>query len=167
MTKSDENENPRDRRRSIEEGVDEADVESINLRSEDDDDDQGNEEGENPTRIRQRKNIVTQTVSHVVNPVIDCVDLNAALDRVDFNAVLERIEWDRLFQRVDPNIILQRVRLMEAVVDRIDWDEFLLERVDLNRLLDKIDIEKVVHRSNVQAIVAQSSKQRKSEESKC
>lgn len=144
-----------------------ADEESIQLETarsdDDDDDDQQNEEGEDPTRIRQRKNIVTQTVSHVVNPVIDCVDLNAALDRVDFNSILERIEWDRHLQRVDPNLVLQRVRFMEAVVDRIDWNEILLERVDLNRLLEAIDVERVVYRSNVQAIVAQSSKQRTSE----
>ena len=61
-------------RRGIEEGVDEADA-GIDQPAERRRRRRPRQRGRKiPTRIRERKNIVTQTISHAVNPVIHCVD---------------------------------------------------------------------------------------------
>jgi len=137
--KADEDENVRDRRSGSRTNVmnsevndegDDAEAEAKSQKTARSYGEDENIEDGDPTSIRQRRNIVKETVSHVVNPVIDCVDINHILDSVDFDRHLERIR-------------------LQDVVEKIDWNKLLLEH---------IDIERVVERSNVQAIVAQSSK---------
>lgn len=118
----------------------------------------GKDEDEESTQIRERRNLLAETVSHVVNPVIDCVDIEGVSRRIDVTELSQRIDVADISRRVDVEHIVRRINLMEDVIDRIDWNEILLERVDLNRVLDRIDVQRVVHRSNINSIVAQSSK---------
>ena len=74
---------------------------------------------------------------HVVEPIIDVVDVDGVVRRVDLNGALDKIDWN-------------------AQLDRIDLNA-QLERVDINRLMQRLDINDLVIRSDVGKVLAQST----------
>jgi uncharacterized RDD family membrane protein YckC len=72
------------------------------------------------------------------------------------NPVLQHIDIDELIvQRVDWNAVLERIDI-DRVIERIDVDA-LIDRVDLDRVLKKVDVADLVRRSNLDAIIHQST----------
>uniref|UniRef100_A0A7S3PDC0 RDD domain-containing protein n=1 Tax=Amphora coffeiformis TaxID=265554 RepID=A0A7S3PDC0_9STRA len=116
-----------------------------------------NEDNNDRSDHRRHNGFLTGAVSHVVNPVIDCVDMDGVARRIDVAELSRRIDVADISRRIDIHHILQRVDWTNDVVDRIDWNDILLERIDLDRLVDRIDVERVVQRSKLHTIVAQST----------
>ena len=118
---------------------------------EDEDEDEDSDNG-------RHGNFITGSVSRVINPLIDCVDIDGVARRIDVAELSRRIDVADISRRIDINHILRRIDWTNDVVDRIDWNDILLQRIDLDRLIDRIDVERVVRRSKLHSIVAQSSK---------
>ena len=83
----------------------------------------------------------------VVNPLVECVDVDGIVRRIDVNAVMARINIDQVVDRIDMNRLLDRVQ-WDRHLSRIDWEA---------AVLDRIDVEQLVLRSNVGAVLSQST----------
>jgi hypothetical protein len=89
-------------------------------------------------RLAEPVEVLAQNVArHVIELVVEALDLNALLDQIDVNRLIERIDVDSIIARVD----------MQAVLSRVDVNE-LASQVDIDALLQRTDIEAVLSRSS-------------------
>jgi len=75
--------------------------------------------------------------SHLVNEVIEVVDVDGVVRRIDVNDVVERIDINHLVSRIDMNQLLSK----------IDWNQ-QLSRIDFDTLLNHIDTNAILARSS-------------------
>jgi hypothetical protein len=92
---------------------------------------------------------------HVVELVVQAVDLNALLRQVDLDALLARLDVNEFLARVDVPALVDRVDLNE-VLRRVDVDA-LVGRVDINAVAGRIDMDALVAHTDLGAVIAQSS----------
>jgi hypothetical protein len=82
---------------------------------------------------------------HVVNLVLEAIDMNALLDRIDVDAIVSRVDVDKLIDRVDVEKIIERVDV-EKIVERVDVEK-IVERVDIDALMEKTELGSIIARS--------------------
>jgi uncharacterized RDD family membrane protein YckC len=92
------------------------------------------------------KNLLNKTAAKVINPVVECVDVDGVLRRIHINDLLERIDVNELVDRVDINRVLERIDINHHA-----------ERVDINRVLERVNINEIILRSDVGAILTHST----------
>jgi hypothetical protein len=99
--------------------------------------------------------LAQRVAEHVIDIVVDVLDVNEILRQVDMNAMLERVDVNPILDRVDVNALLERVDV-EAVLARVDLDA-VLARVDVNDFVRRLDIDALVEQTDLGAVIARSS----------
>jgi hypothetical protein len=101
------------------------------------------------------ESLAQSVAEHVLDLVVQALDVNALLQRVDVDALLGRVDVNEILARVDVSALVDRVDVNE-VLRRVDVDA-LLDRVDVNALVGRIDMDALVEQTDLGAIIAQSS----------
>jgi hypothetical protein len=83
---------------------------------------------------------------HVVNLIVEALDVNALIERVDINAVVDRVDINAIMEKVDINAIVERVDI-NAIVDR----------VDMNAIINELDIEAILEHTELGSLIARST----------
>ena len=83
------------------------------------------------------ESLAHSVAQHVVDLVVNAVDLNALLQQVDLDALLARMDVNEFLARVDVSA--------------------LAERVDVNEVLRRVDVDALVAQTDLGAVIAQSS----------
>jgi hypothetical protein len=83
---------------------------------------------------------------HVVNIVMDAIDINALLERIDVDAIVSRVDVDKLIDRVD----------VEKIIQRVDVEK-IIERVDVKKIVERVDIDALVEQTELGTIIARST----------
>ncbi len=82
---------------------------------------------------------------HVVNLVLEVIDIDALLDRIDVDAIVDRVDVDKLIDKVDVEKIIDRVDV-EKIIDRVDVEK-IIQRVDIDALMEKTELGSIIARS--------------------
>ncbi len=99
--------------------------------------------------------LAQRVAEHVLDLVVNALDLNELVAQLDLNAVLDRVDVEALLGRVDLNALLEQVDI-EALLGRVDLNA-LLEQVDLNAVIQRVDVEALVSQTDFGEIIAKSS----------
>jgi hypothetical protein len=94
-------------------------------------------------RVEQAAQAIAE---HVVNMVLEAIDLNALLDRIDVERIVERVDVDGLVDRVD----------VEKIIDRVDVDK-IVSRVDVEKIIERVDIDALMEKTELGSIIARST----------
>jgi hypothetical protein len=98
-------------------------------------------------RLAEPVESLAQSVArHVIELVVEALDLNALLDQVDLNRVLDQVDVNRLLDKVDVDKLVARVDV-RALLTQVDVNE-LASQVDINALLQRTDVEALLTRSS-------------------
>lgn len=92
---------------------------------------------------------VGRAIGKGISPVVEGLDVDAIVQQIDIQALL--------MEHVDFNAILLNKIDLDALVAKIDWNELLTHHIDLDLVLAQIDISKLVERSDLESIVARAS----------
>jgi hypothetical protein len=116
-------------------------------------------------RLAEPVEVLAQNVArHVIELVVEALDLNALLDQIDVNRLIERIDVDSIIARVDMQAVLSRVDVNElasqvdinTLASQIDLNT-LASQVDLNALASQVDIDALLQRTDIEAVLSRSS----------
>ena len=100
-----------------------------------------------PNPITDRVERLAQAIAeHVVNVVLEAVDIDRLVERVNVDAVLDRVNVDAVLERID----------VDALVRRIDVNA-VVEQVDVNAVVERLDIDALVSHTELGAIIAKST----------
>lgn len=98
-------------------------------------------------RLAEPVELLAQLVArHVIELVVETLDVNALLGRIDLNKLLDRVDVNRLLDRVDVDRLIARVD-MQALLSRLDVNE-IANQVDMAALLERGDIQAILNRSS-------------------